>query len=193
MNRTTIIGLVALTSLAIPSFVFAAQTHQDHNMHSNMDVSQSSSLLTEPGQGAFAAISEIVKVLTADEDTDWSKVNLTKLRNHLIDMDILVRNATATQTILENGVSTKVTGDAEVLATAKRMIPAHGNELRSDKSWVVDFTVNDNDVILTVTSEDPKVAQRIKALGFYGLMASQDHHRKHHYIIATGGDAHSGH
>ncbi|MBL1404549.1 MAG: hypothetical protein COC17_01775 [Hyphomicrobiales bacterium] len=200
MNRPTIFGLIAFSSMAIPIFV-TAQTHKDHNIHSSMssniaskiNASTSSSPLTEPGQGAFAAISEVVKVLSADDNTDWSKVNLTNLRDHLIDMDILIRNATATQTTLENGVSTKVTGDAETLATAKRMIPAHGNELRSDKSWVVDFTVNANDVILTVTSEDPKVALRIKALGFYGLMASQDHHREHHYIIAKGGDAHSGH
>lgn len=189
MKRTTILSLIVLTSLAIPINANA----QNHNTHSATNVETSSSALTEPGQGAFAAISQVVKVLSADDNTDWSKVNLTKLRDHLIDMDILVRNATATQTILDNGVSTKITGNAEVLATAKRMIPAHVNELRSEKFWVVDFSVNANDVILTVTSKDLKVAQRIKALGFYGLMASQDHHTEHHYIIATGGYAHSAH
>jgi hypothetical protein len=42
---------------------------------------------TEPGQAALGAMQEIVRMLEADPDTDWSKVTLTALREHLIDMD----------------------------------------------------------------------------------------------------------
>ncbi|MFX5914869.1 hypothetical protein ABTE45_18800, partial [Acinetobacter baumannii] len=42
---------------------------------------------TQPGQSAFAAILEIVALLEADPATDWSKVNIEALRQHLIDMD----------------------------------------------------------------------------------------------------------
>ena len=42
---------------------------------------------TQPGQGAFAAIQEIVEILAADPKTDWSKVNIDALRQHLIDMN----------------------------------------------------------------------------------------------------------
>ena len=45
-------------------------------------------------------------------------------------------------------------------------------------------------VEMTVTSDDPAVIARIKGLGFFGLMASQDHHREHHMMMARGEDAH---
>src|SRR5438270_319404 len=41
---------------------------------------------TEPGQSAFAAIQEIVQILEGDSRTDWTKVNIEALRQHLIDM-----------------------------------------------------------------------------------------------------------
>ena len=40
---------------------------------------------TMPGQDAFGAIQEIVQILEADPKTDWSKVELEGLRQHLID------------------------------------------------------------------------------------------------------------
>src|SRR6516225_4871594 len=39
-----------------------------------------------PGQDAFGAIQEIVQILQSDPTTDWSKVNISALRQHLIDM-----------------------------------------------------------------------------------------------------------
>ena len=41
---------------------------------------------TMPGQDAFGAIQEIVRILESDPKTKWSKVNLEALRQHLIDM-----------------------------------------------------------------------------------------------------------
>ena len=40
-----------------------------------------------PGQEAFGTIQEIVRILESDPATDWSKVNIGALREHLIDMD----------------------------------------------------------------------------------------------------------
>ena len=42
--------------------------------------------VTMPGQDAFGAIQEIVQILQSDPKTDWSKVNIDALRQHLIDM-----------------------------------------------------------------------------------------------------------
>ena len=42
---------------------------------------------TSPGQDAFGAIQEVVRMLDADPKTDWSKVDLEALRQHLIDMN----------------------------------------------------------------------------------------------------------
>ena len=39
-------------------------------------------LPTQGGQGAFTAISEIIRLLEADSTTDWSRVNLERLRLH---------------------------------------------------------------------------------------------------------------
>ena len=46
---------------------------------------------TMPGQDAFGAIQEIVQILDADPKTDWSKVDLDALRQHLIDMNEITR------------------------------------------------------------------------------------------------------
>ncbi len=195
MKIATLVGAVGVTTLMATGFAMAQATHtegMDHSVHDAVTEADSSPL-TEPGQGAFAALSEVVQVLEADPNTDWSMVNLTALRDHLIDMDVLVRDAVVAQEVLPDGVKSTVTGDAQALATAGRMLPAHGAELAKDDRWVVDVVAAGDAVVLTVTSDDPATAMRIKALGFYGLMASQDHHRAHHYIIATGGDAHSGH
>jgi hypothetical protein len=42
---------------------------------------------TFPGQDAFGAIAEVVQLLDADPQTDWSRVDLERLRQHLIDMN----------------------------------------------------------------------------------------------------------
>lgn len=148
-------------------------------------------VLTEPGQGAFAALSEVVRVLEADPDTDWSRVDLAGLRAHLVDMERLVSDAVVTETDLPNGLSMIATGDAETIATLRRMVPAHAAQLARDDRWTVDASEVENGVELRVTSDDPGVVARIKGLGFFGLMASQDHHREHHLMMALGEDAHA--
>ncbi|MEO0861800.1 MAG: hypothetical protein AAFY65_14415 [Pseudomonadota bacterium] len=147
--------------------------------------------LTEPGQGAFAALSEVVRVLEADPGTDWSRVDLAGLRAHLVDMDRLVSDTVVTETTLPDGLSMVATGDAETIATLRRMVPAHAAQLARDKRWTVAASEADTGVALRVTSDAPAVVARIKGLGFFGLMASQDHHREHHLMMALGEDAHA--
>lgn len=143
-------------------------------------------VLTEPGQGAFAALSEVVRVLETDPTTDWSKVDLDALRAHLVDMDRLVFDTAVTLSDLPNGISVFATGDVNTLATLRRMVPAHAAQLAIDARWTVAVEDLGNGVKLTVTSDDPATVARIRGLGFFGLMASQDHHREHHMMIALG-------
>lgn len=161
----------------------------DHAEHAS-DQLFSMTTLNEPGQGAFAALSEVVQVLEADPNTDWSKVDLSGLRAHLVDMDRLVSNAVATETGLPNGIVAQATGDAETVAMLRRMVPAHAAQLARDDRWTVSVIENDKGVELRVTSDDLAVISRIKGLGFFGLMASQDHHREHHLMMARGENAH---
>lgn len=166
----------------------AQMTHADHEAHAQSDAA---STLSEPGQGAFAALSEVVRVLESDADTDWTRVDLGALRDHLVDMDRLVTHTVVREEGLDGGVRAIAAGDAATLATLRRMVPAHGHELAKDTRWDVLVSEEAGAVVLQVTSADPSVAARIRALGFFGLMASQDHHRAHHLRMARGADVHA--
>lgn len=187
-----LLGSVVLGSTAAAQV--GEQEDMDHTAHSDtmahgtlVDTMSVNAALTEPGQGAFAALSEVVKLLEADPATDWSKVNIAALRDHLIDMDRLVRDAVVAEEVLANGIRASVTGDPYALGAAKRMVPAHAAELSKDDRWTVQVQDHDTYVLLEVTSGDPATVARIGGLGFFGLMASQDHHREHHLMFARGG------
>ena len=69
-----------------------AQTMMHH--HAMMDSGDGAPITpTQGGQSAFAAIQEIVAILDADPKTDWSKVDIEALRQHLIDMDAVTLRA----------------------------------------------------------------------------------------------------
>ena len=89
---------------------------------------------TMPGQAAFGTIQEVVQILESDPATDWSKVNIAALREHLIDMNEVTLRAVANERALDNGVEITVTGDGRTLEAIKRMVPAHAREL-SQIGW----------------------------------------------------------
>ncbi|MBG6175586.1 hypothetical protein IWQ55_003417 [Labrenzia sp. EL_208] len=194
MKTKTILAVVVLLGGA--AFAVAQTTHSghddgmDHATHVQ-DQSPRGTILSEPGQGAFAALSEVVRVLEADPDTDWGQVDLAGLRAHLVDMDRLISDAIVEETALPDGLTAIATGDAETVATLRRMVPTHAAQLAQDDRWTVTAIEVENAVELRVTSNNPAVAARIKGLGFFGLMASQDHHREHHLMMARGADAHA--
>ncbi|MEN8895338.1 MAG: hypothetical protein ABF248_04515 [Yoonia sp.] len=191
--RITIV-LIALALVGGAALAVAQTTHtghgdgMDHAQHGQVD--PAGAVLTEPGQSAFATLSEVVRVLEADPNTDWAMVDLSGLRADLVDMDRLVKGAIVTETVLPNGISAVATGNAETIATLQRMVPAHAAQLANDNRWEVEAAQTDNGMELRVTSDDVAVVGRIKGLGFFGLMASQDHHREHHLMMARGGNAH---
>lgn len=193
--RTKLI-LIVSALLGGTAFAEAQTAHSghgdgmDHTTHSQGQPLQNT-ILTEPGQGAFAALSEVVRLLEADPDTDWDQVDLAGLRAHLIDMDRLVSDTIVEETELPDGLSAIATGAADTLATIRRMVPAHAAQLAQDARWTVEAVDAENGVELRVTSGDPSVVARIRGLGFFGLMASQDHHREHHMMMARGEDAHA--
>jgi hypothetical protein len=141
---------------------------------------------TLPGQDAFGAIQEVVWLLEADPNTDWSKVSIAALRQHLIDMNEVTLHAAADETRLDNGVEVSVTGDGRVLDAIRRMVPAHARELNGMKGWSASTEGLPNGVRLTVTTSDPKQVPKLRALGFMGLMVQGGHHQRHHWAIASG-------
>lgn len=190
------IFLTAILMIGGAAFAVAQSGHSGHR--DGMDHSAraenppvTGAALNEPGQGAFAALSEVVALLEADPETDWAQVNLTGLRAHLVDMDRLIMDAVVTQTDLPDGISVYATGDTKTIATLRRMVPAHAAQLSRDDRWTAIAAEARDGIELRVTSENPAVVARIRGLGFFGLMASQDHHRAHHLKMVQGKEAHA--
>jgi hypothetical protein len=153
--------------------------------HGMMMDSETSGQPTLAGQEAFGTIQEIVRILEADPTTDWSKVNIAALREHLIDMDEVTLRAAATERSLDNGVEIAVTGQGRTLEAINRMIPAHVQEL-SHIGWNAKTEDLPNGIKLTVTSTDAKQVTKLKALGFMGIMVQGAHHQRHHLMMAKG-------
>lgn len=139
-----------------------------------------------PGQDAFGAVQEIVRMLLADPATDWSRVNIDALREHLVDMhEVTLRAAAAVQRV-EAGIEVTVTGEGRTLAAIRRMIPAHAREIDGRDGWRVTAASRPDAVTLTVTSADPRQVAIIRGLGFMGVMATGSHHQAHHLAMARG-------
>jgi hypothetical protein len=140
---------------------------------------------TMPGQDAFGAIQEIVGILDADPNTDWSKVKMGALREHLIDMNEVTLKAVTGERKLENGLEIAVTGEGRTLEAIRRMIPAHAREL-AKTGWSSTTEDLANGVKFTVTSTDSQQVLKIKGLGFMGIMVQGGHHQLHHLAMAKG-------
>jgi hypothetical protein len=156
----------------------------DAAAHNEMQ-GQTTMLPTMPGQEAFGTIQEIVQILEADPTTDWSKVNISALREHLIDMNELALHAAASERALDNGIEIAVTGQGRTLDAIRRMVPAHVHELNR-LGWNARTEDLPNGVKLIVTSGDPRQVTKLKALGFMGIMVQGAHHQRHHLMMAKG-------
>lgn len=182
-KTTTGTLVLALLMSAVSSLPLRAQAlaHTQGGAQTTMPV--------EGGQSAFAAIAEIVKLLEADPNTDWRKVNLERLRQHLRDMDMVTLRSAVTATPSAGGATFVVRGTGEVIGAIKRLTGAHVAMVEMMGGPRVVRTVLPDGVRLVVTARegDPAAgAARIRGLGFIGLMASGDHHQMHHLMLARG-------
>jgi hypothetical protein len=149
-----IIAVAAATGAIGGSTLGKAQNnaHADHAQHIN---GNEAAIPTMPGQEVFGTIQEIVRILEADPATDWSKVNIAGLREHLIDMDEVTMRAVASERALDNGTEITVTGQGRTLEAIKRMVPAHAHEL-SALGWQARTEDLPNGVKLVVTTTDSR-------------------------------------
>lgn len=142
-----------------------------------------------PSQAAFATIQDIVRKLKADPTTDWSKVNLEALRQHLIDMDDVVMRSAVSQSKVAGGVSLEITGEGKVVDAIKRVATMHAMALNEEGMWVVRSSEVQNGVWMVVTAKNPsdeKAVAQLRGLGFAGLLTEGDHHAMHHMMLAKG-------
>jgi predicted RNA binding protein YcfA (HicA-like mRNA interferase family) len=187
LNLALLLMIATGAVLAASALLFAQdKSHMDHarHMHGADAVTP-----THPGQEAFGTIQEIVRILEADPTTDWSKVNIGALREHLIDMDEVTLRARASERALDNGVEITITGEGRTLAAIKRMVPAHTHELVG-LGWSASTQELPNGVKLVLTASDPRQVVKLKALGFMGIMVQGAHHQPHHLMMAKGEFAH---
>ncbi len=154
-------------------------SHDMHQMHHPM----------QPGQGAFGAMAEVVRILEADPATDWSKVDMERLRQHLIDMDEVVLRASVKATQVPGGLSMDVTGTGRTIQSIRAMVIPHSAELDGMPAWSAKAEPIPDGARLIVVARDPadaKTVARIRGLGFAGLLVQGGHHGPHHLAMAKG-------
>ena len=150
---------------------------------------------TMPGQDAFGALAEVVRLLEADPATDWSKVDLERLRQHLIDMNEVVLRSVVKATPVRAGLAMEVTGVGRTEQAIRAMVIPHAIELNRMPLFAAKTEPIAGGVRLTVIAkrpDDPKLIARIRALGFAGLITEGAHHQPHHLAMAKG-EALAGH
>lgn len=144
---------------------------------------------TQGGQAAFATVSEIVKLLEADPTTDWSKVDLEALRQHLIDMDAVTLRSRVKSTPVSGGMEFEITGEAAVAASVRRIVGAHAPLLEAIGGWRATTSPIPSGMrlaVVAINSGDSATVARIRGLGFIGLLTQGNHHAQHHLLIAKG-------
>lgn len=164
----------------------------DHAAHLAALAECDTAVPTLAGQAAYAAIGEIVRMLKGDPNTDWSKVNIEALRQHLIDMDEVTMRSAVTQRPVEGGIVIDVTGTGRTEAAIRRMAIAHGSMLDLSDDYHASAVEIRGGARITVTAEnhaDARVVARIRGLGFAGLFTEGDHHAPHHLALARGTSA----
>jgi hypothetical protein len=174
----------SLLTIAFPAIGFGQVDHSAHHA-----TSASVALPTHAGQEAFATIAEIVAILKSDSTTDWSRVNLEALRQHLVDMDEVTMRAESEASAVVGGVRIVVTGSGRTRDAIQRLVTAHAMALDAMPEYGAMADTIPTGMRLTVVAKDPNarsVIARIRGLGFIGLLTEGSHHQAHHLAIAKG-------
>jgi hypothetical protein len=176
------IRTLAVLLLFVPGVAIAQSSNSGNmpTMHHQMG-----DVPTEPGQAAFGAIQEIVRILESDPATDWSKVDIEALRQNLIDMNNVTMLAKVTNAEMANGMRFVATGTPEVRDSIRRMVKAHAASMNGEDGWQFAAASVPDGAALTVVPPAGKLAE-LKGLGFIGVLARGFHHQQHHLMLARG-------
>ena len=143
----------------------------------------------EPGQAAFAAIAEVVRMLDADSTTDWRRVDVERLRAHLRDMDEVTLRADVRKDDVPGGARFTVRGTGRTVGSIQRMARAHSAMLGAEsplRATVEPIVDGARVTIVAADTSDARAAARVRALGFAGALTLGGHHGPHHLAIARG-------
>ena len=184
--RTMIVAAVSLAlSLAVGLPTHAQSTGgMDHASHTGNTATSAPA-----GQDAYAAMAAIVAALEADSTTDWTKVNIEALRQHLVAMNDVTLGARSKQTDIPGGARMDVTGDGRVAESIRAMLHPHAKMLNDLGPYRATVDNIPGGVRFTVTASDPRdqrTVVKIRGLGFSGLLTLGAHHAQHHLALARG-------
>ena len=186
--------ILTATLLLASSSVLAQDMKHDHGGTNHRAMASTASqtsegVPTQPGQAAFAAIQEIVQILEADPRTDWSKVDIEGLRQHLIDMNNVTMAAAVDVALIESGLRFTVTGAGIVRDSIRRMVNAHAATMNGIGGWKFAAASIDEGATLSVVVPAADIV-KVRALGFIGVMTHGMHHQEHHLMLARGQHPH---
>jgi hypothetical protein len=153
------------------------------------DQAASGSVPAQPGQDAFAAIQEIVGILQADPKTDWAKVDIDALRSHLVDMNAVMLAAMVKGEPIDGGMKFTVTGTGPTRDSIRRMVAAHAATMNGAGNWRYVAAETDDGATLSVLAPAAD-REKLRGLGFFGILIVGMHHQEHHMMIARGENPH---
>ena len=201
MRKALIVALgVGVGAILIVQVVLAQTTpgqgmpqhpmlHRQHMTRAHDMTGMAGTGPTSSGQDAFAAIAEVVGLLDADPQTDWSRVELERLRQHLIDMNEVVLRSEVKQSPISGGLAMEIIGSGRTERAIRAMVLPHAAELDRMPELSARAEAIPGGARLTVTArepEDAKAVARLRGLGFIGLLTLGSHHGPHHLAMAKG-------
>ncbi len=201
MIRTLSHRLLALFLFAsLPGIAYvpspAQAQHEGHSEHQNMQhqkVDSASGPLQEPGQSIFGTVQEAIQKLERDPGTDWSEVDVDRLRRHLVDMhNVAVNVRVLGKDPVENGARLTVQATTDSAhASLERVLSAHPPMMEREAGWHMDVSTQDEEFVLRVTDPSGEATEKIRALGYIGILAFGAHHQRHHWMLVQGESPHS--
>jgi len=193
---TKLTSLLLVLCFSIASTIQAEDNKHHHQQnHKGHKMSMTSTPLTEAGNDVFGTIQEAITKLNNDPNTDWSKVNIEALRKHLVDMYEMTINVNVlSQTPIKNGLKVKMQAiGTRASAALKRVFSAHPMMLAQETGWKMDVEKVNEQYVITITTDNSADIEKIRGLGYIGIMAYGNHHQPHHWAMAKGANPHHGH
>jgi len=175
----TISRIIILSVLTL--FFISGSTFAQHHMHSQ------STPLTESGNDIFGAIQQVINQLEQNPNTDWSQVDLEALRQHLLDMKAFTEEVEVlSQSPIDQGIEIQVKPQSDLAIKAlTNVLSKHPSMLKSEMGWDMIATQKDEYWVITCTTEKASEVDKIRGLGYIGLLAAGAHHQLHHWMVAT--------
>ena len=149
-----------------------------------------SKCLRNPASRPSPPFRKLSGFLEADPATDWSKVNIEGLRQHLIDMDNVTLRAQVRSEATPDGMRFIVSGEGPLGESVQRMVMAHAATMNGVGNWAFTGILTETGANLTVNVPAADRA-KLAGLGFIGVMTEGMHHQAHHFMIASGSHMHN--